>query len=85
MGQLYNITLIHYIPLPLLEDINSILTLQKDGIRAYWFATEETTFINSSRNIFIVDKCTLYNKGDAFGAIAIPVIESTYLKMTVSK
>ena len=49
-GQLYNITGIHYLPLPLFEDINSIVTLQKSGIGTKWFTTEETTFIDYSSN-----------------------------------
>ena len=52
MVQLYNTTCIHYISLPFMEDINSIITLQKDGIETKWFTTKETTFINSSRNFY---------------------------------
>ena len=85
MGQLYNITWIHYIALPFWEYINSIVTLQKSGIRAEWFTTEKKNFINSSINFFGVDEFTLYTKGNACGAIAIPVIEITYFTMDTSK
>ena len=85
MGQLYNITWIHYIALPFWEYINSIVTLEKSGIVAKWFTTEEKTFINSSKYFFNIDECTLYNKGNSCGAIAIPVIEITYFTMKISK
>ena len=44
LGQLYNITWIHYLPLPFLEYINSIATIQKAGIGSKWFTTEEKKF-----------------------------------------
>ena len=85
LGQLYNSTWIHYIPLPFLEYINSIVTLQKDGIGAEWCNTEEKIFNISSGNLFNVDECTLYTKGNACGAISALIIESTYFTMAVSK
>ena len=57
----------------------------KAGIGAEWFTTADTTLINSSRNFFNVDECNLYTKGNACGAIAIVVIESTYFTMDISK
>ena len=83
MGRLYNNTGINYIPLPLLEDMNSIENLQKPDIGCKWFTTEETTLFISSRNFFNIDDFTLYTKGNACRAIAIPVIESTYFTMLI--
>ena len=74
MEQLYNITWIHYITLPFLEDINRVVTLQNYGIGTEWFTTDETTLDHSSSNFFTVDECTLYTKGNACGAIYIPVM-----------
>ena len=62
MWQLYNITWIHYTPLPFLEHINSIVTIQKAGIGSKWFTTDEKNFINDSRNFFNIDEFTLHNK-----------------------
>ena len=74
LGQLDDVTWTNYNPLPLLEDNNSIMSLQRDGIGSNWFTSEETSCTNDSRTFLNTDEGNLYNEGNSCGFIAIPAI-----------
>ena len=62
----------------LLGDNNITEDLQKDDRLSEWFTAEETSCMNDSINLINVDNSTVYTKGNAYGIIYIPIIESTF-------
>ena len=64
MGKLDNITWVHYIPLPFLEENNSTVTLQKFGRGSGWFTAEDKSCKNASITFLNVDNSNLYTEGN---------------------
>ena len=58
MVQLYYGTNMYYNPLHLLEDNNRTEPLQKDDMGSGWFTGEETSFMNASITLLIIDELT---------------------------
>ena len=64
--------------LPLLEDNNITVTIQKGGRWSEWLTTEDTSCTNNSIIFLNLDNSILHISGNAYGIIAIPVIECTF-------
>ena len=77
MGYLDYGTWRHKNPIPLLEDNNITVTLQKGGIWSEWLYDEETCCTNSSTILLNVDNSIMYTEVNLCGIIYIPFIEIT--------
>ena len=64
MGKWENVTWVHYIPIPFLEDDNITLPLQKGGRGSGCFTAEYTSCKNASFTFLNVDNSNLYTEGN---------------------
>ena len=69
MWKLDNVTWVHYIPIPFLEDDNSNIPLQKCGRGSGWFTAEYTSCKNASITFLNVDNSNLYTEGNVCSII----------------
>ena len=68
----------HYNPLLFLEDNYIDLPFQKGDRWSGWLTTEDTSCTNNSIIFLNLDNSILHISGNAYGIIAIPVIECTF-------
>ena len=69
MGKLDNVTWVHYIPIPFLEDYNSTVPIKKGGRGYGWFTAEYTSCKNASITFLNVDNSNLYTEGNVCSII----------------
>ena len=77
-GHLDNGTWMHYNPIPVLEDNEITVPLQKGSRKSGWLNAEETSCKNDSITLLNVDNSIEHTEGNVCGIIAIPIIESTF-------